>query len=257
MTTTRRLLIFTGTYRPPTLWCSHGPAPPPVWVTTRYISDGVELALFNVAIAAFGVVLADVRIANSNALIMLGALNSTLALFLLQISLAYALMVFNNKDLSKFESDINAHYSVTTPAIINNFIQVINPGPITAAVDTGLNCIPFLVLVVSNIAMVFKGFHNDDDYVVASIHLFWGLYGLFICIIKAFAMLSCVLIISSRSFGIAIWPLYQGYGDAIWLSSLFIKLQYYIHYTFIMNSDPLLLKERFSQKTKNSLLGKR
>lgn len=55
---------------------------------------------------------------------MLGALNSTLALFLLQISLAYALMVFNNKDLSKFESDINAHYSVTTPAIINNFIQV-------------------------------------------------------------------------------------------------------------------------------------
>lgn len=55
---------------------------------------------------------------------MLGALISTLALFLLQISLDYALMVFNNKDLSDFESDINARDSVTTPAIINNFIQV-------------------------------------------------------------------------------------------------------------------------------------
>lgn len=31
----------------PTLWCSHGPAPPPVWVTTRYISDGVELVSVN------------------------------------------------------------------------------------------------------------------------------------------------------------------------------------------------------------------
>lgn len=68
----------------------------------------------------------------------------------------------------------------------------------------------------------------------ASIHLFWGLYGLFICLIKAFAMLSCFLIISSRGFGVAIWPLYQGYGDAIWLlSSLFIKLQYFIHYAFM------------------------
>lgn len=112
-------------------------------------------------------------------------------------------------------------------------MQVINPGPITAAVGTGLSCIPFLVPVVSNIAMVFKGFYNDDDYVVASIHFFWRLYGLFICLIKTFAMLSCFLIISSRGFGIAIWPLYQGYGDAIWLSSLFIKLQYFIHYAFM------------------------
>lgn len=55
---------------------------------------------------------------------MLGVLISTLALFLLQISHDYALMVFNNKDLSDFESDFNAHDSVTTPAIINNFIQV-------------------------------------------------------------------------------------------------------------------------------------
>lgn len=82
-------------------------------------------------------------------------------------------------------------------------------------------------------AMVFNGFYNDDDYMVASAHLFWGLYGLFICLIKTFAMLSCFLIISSRGFGIAIWPLYQGYGDAIWLSSLFIKLQYFIHYAFM------------------------
>lgn len=89
-------------------------------------------------------------------------------------------------------------------------MQIINPGPITAAIDTMFNYIIFSSPVVSNIGMILKGgFYNDDDCTAASVNLFWGFYDLFISLIKAMVMLSGFLIISGKGLGI--------------LSGLFIK----------------------------------
>ncbi|KAK9179474.1 hypothetical protein WN943_028675 [Citrus x changshan-huyou] len=149
--------------------------------------DSTAGLLVSAVHTAFGVFWADVHLANSNGRIMLAALlTATYILFHVSLGAVFEVVVKDDGDLSCFRP---SNYSLSmTIAFLVSFLQIFNRGLLITAIDAGFGVLVFTMFALYDAGKILKRSDSDDHH-KASAHLYWDLYGLFICSVKMLSML--------------------------------------------------------------------